>query len=488
MENTGRIAKGLTPTARRILLGTQTSEGVAAELRLVTCVDRAHLLMLAEQRIITRAQAIELLRAIDKIEHENFAPLLDRPAPRGLYLAYEDYLIEQLGMSTGGVLHTARSRNDLNATILKLRLRNPYLKLLRETLRLSAVLIRRAHHYAGVTMPAYTHYQAALPVTYGHYLAGVASALTRDAASLLALVDDLNASPLGAGAVGGTSWPINPQRTAALLGFKSAVAHSIDAVASRDLILRLLSSATILGVTLSRIASDLLLWTTSEFNFLAVPDELVGSSSMMPQKRNPFMLEHVQGRSGALLGAFAGAVTAMHAKPFTNSIAVGTEAVKPVWDALESAAEVTTLVRLFVAGAKPVSDAMLERAVAGYTSATELANHFVAAEGLPFRRAHHEVGALINDALQRGETLEGALARRQNGNGSGVVKLDPDSVAQAATFGGGPGAASLTRIVDELEETWRAHAKAGRNIASEWKAAEVALHEAVKTLDKDLQD
>src|SRR5205823_6718531 len=137
-----------------------------------------------------------------------FAALRDRAAPRGLYLLYESYLIEQLGARAGGVLHTARSRNDLNATILRLRLRGPYLRLLREALRLQAVLLSRARRFSGVVMPIYTHFQAALPVTYGHYLAGVAQALERDIAGLIALADDLNRCPLGAGAVGGTSLPI----------------------------------------------------------------------------------------------------------------------------------------------------------------------------------------------------------------------------------------------------------------------------------------
>src|SRR6185369_13149244 len=164
--------------------------------------------------------------------------------------------------------------------------------------------------YADVTMPVYTHYQAAVPITYGHYLTGVGFALSRDIAGLMSVIADLNACPLGAGAVSGTSLPIDPARTAGLLGFDQPVPHSIDAVASRDVILRLLSAAAILGVSLSRVASDLLLWTSVEFGFLTVPDTLAGSSSMMPQKRNVYMLEHVEGRSAAALGAFVHAAAA----------------------------------------------------------------------------------------------------------------------------------------------------------------------------------
>src|SRR5262249_17458275 len=202
------------------------------------------------------------------------------------------------------------ARNDLNATVLRIRLRQPILRLLSESLRLQAVLLRRARKFRRIVMPAYTHYQAAVPVTYGHYLAGVAGALERDILGLIEGSRELDFCPLGAGSVGGTTLPIDQQRTASLLGFSGPVLHSIDAVASRDIVTRMLAAISILGITLSRLAADLLLWTTSEFGFLKLPDRLVGSSSMMPQKRNPFILEHVQGRSAAAIGAFVAAATA----------------------------------------------------------------------------------------------------------------------------------------------------------------------------------
>ena len=164
-------------------------------------------------------------------------------------------------------------------------------------------------------MPGYTHYQAAVPTTYGHHLGGVAGAIDRDLEALAAASAGLDTSPLGAGVGHGTTQPIAPVRTAALLGFERPAPHSLDAVASRDVVLRLLAAAAVLGVTASRLAADLLLWTTAEFAFLELPDELVGSSSAMPQKRNPFLLEHVKGRSARAAGAFVAAATAMHASP-----------------------------------------------------------------------------------------------------------------------------------------------------------------------------
>jgi argininosuccinate lyase len=359
------------------------------------------------------------------------------------------------------------------------------MRLLREALRFQAILLRRAHRFADTVMPIYTHYQAALPVTYGHYLGGIAEALERDVASIIALGDALNHCPLGAGAAGGTSFPINPDRAARLLGFDHPVAHSIDAVASRDLILRLLSAATILGVTLSRLAADLLLWTTAEFGFLTLPDELVGSSSMMPQKRNPFLLEHVLGRSASPLGSFVASATAMHAKPFTNSIAVGTEAVAPVWQALHNITEALTLARLVVAGAMPQPQAMLKRAEEGYVVATELANRLVTDGQMSFRSAHHTVGTIVREALEHGgESLQEAATRQLEAEGIpvSIQNLDPGSVARLSEYGGGPSPKVLVARLETLTANWAEHRRYVRSQAQAWQTAEARLDEAIQQL------
>ena len=446
----------------------------------MTEVDKAHLIMLAECSLIENSSARSVMTEICKLREDDFAPLRNQSAPRGLYLLYENYLIQKLGAQIGGTLQTARSRNDLNATILKMQLREPLFELLRELLRLQAAVLRRGRRYADVTMPIHTHYQAAVPITYGHYLAGVGYALSRDIAELMTLIEDLNKCPLGAGAVGGTSLRIDPARTARLLGFSQPIAHSIDAVASRDLVLRLLSGAAILGVTLSRVASDLLLWTSSEFGFLTVPDTLVGSSSMMPQKRNVYMLEHVQGRSAAALGAFVHSATAMHASHFTNSIAVGTEAVAPVWLAIKSTSEATTLLRLIICGASPQPEAMLRAASRGYASATELANRLVIEGGLAFRTAHQKVGSLIRSAIENGgKGLEEAAGgwREVKDFSISVDGLDPGSVAQAAIYGGGPGRQSLMASLEILYSDWTSSMKKVREQARRWRDAEISLNE-----------
>lgn len=485
MENTGRISRSLTPTARRIIFGKTANASIDTELVHLTQVDRAHLVMLVKCDIINPSFASQLLAAIEELRDCHFAPLQNRSATRGLYLLYEDCLIEKLGEQIGGILQTGRSRNDLNATVLRLRLRHPYLRLLGEALRLMAVLVRRAHRFSSAVMPAYTHYQAALPISYGHYLAGIATALGRDIASLVEAATDINRCPLGAGAVGGTSLPIDSAYTTSLLGFEKTACNSIDAVASRDLILRILASIAILGITLSRLSTDLLLWTTNEFGFLSLPERLVGSSSMMPQKRNPFLLEHIQGRSTSALGAFVSAATAMHGKPFTNAIAVGTEAVAHIWKALQDVTEAITLARLVVAGAQPERQVMLQRAIDGYTSATELANRLVVEGKIPFRSAHRMVGTAIGKASEKdGEPLQDAASRWLSPETRSVclAGLDPVSVAQASIYGGGPGAASFKACLEELRAEWAEQMQSKRKLVKKWQAAEVALDTAVQKL------
>jgi argininosuccinate lyase len=258
------------------------------------------------------------------------------------------------------------------------------------------------------------------------------------------------------------------------------VRHSIDAVASRDLVLRVLSAAAVLGITLSRLATDLQLWSTEEFGLVRFPDELVGSSSQMPQKRNAFLLEHVQGRAGAALGAFSAAATAMHATPFSNSVAVGTEGARPLWGALEQVTEAVVLARLCVAGARPRPERMAARAVEGFTAATELANR-LALNGTPFRRAHHEVGARVTEAHERGQSLRDAAGPLLAAHGLAAEAewTDPAAVAAGAAYGGGPAPASLARITAELREEWSSAARRLATRSRGWAQGARALDLAV---------
>lgn len=473
----GRLHEPVLAAAHRIVLQPQVDAALSGDLMLATRIDQAHVLMLAERGIVAPDVAHQLLDAIGELRTTGFAALRGRPAPRGWYLMYEGHLVERLGHRVGGLLHLGRSRNDLQATLQRLKLREPYLRLLGGTLALQACLLRGGRRHARVVMPAYTHYQAALPITYGHYLAAVAVQLDETLALLDGWGDALDRCPLGAGAAGGTTVPIDSARTAELLGFRSPSPNSLEAVASRDMVLRLLSTCAQFGVLLSRVSADLLLWTTAEFGLLDLPDRLTGSSSMMPQKRNVFLLEHVQGLAAAPLGAFVTAATAMHKTPFTNSIAVHTEGVHPVWEALGRAADALHLLRLVLANARPRQRAMRDRADEAFTGATELANRLVLQRGLGFREAHTIVGGLVREALADGARLQEA-ARRLGGDGHlDLEGLDPAAVAQASEYGGGPGDRALADCLDQLRRSWYDQVRCMRTRKDAWGHAAALLEQ-----------
>jgi argininosuccinate lyase len=481
MDDTGRLRRAVVDSARRILFDGQPSEGRVQDLRLITEIDRAHLVMLTERKILSADLALRVLQAIAELRRTRFDPLLNRPMPRGVFLLYEDYLIERYGSELGGVLQTARSRNDLNATLHKLTLRAPLARLVRELLRLQAVLVRQAERHRMTVMPLYTHMQAAVPSTYGHYLAGAVSALQRQTEALAVPVRDLQTCPLGAGTGDGARRPIDPQRTAALLGFDAPVVNSIDAVASRDAALQMLSAAAVLGLTFSRLASDLLQWSTAEFGFFDLPDEVVGSSSAMPQKRNPFLLEHVEARWTSALGAFVAAVSAMHGAPFSNAIGVGTEGVRHVSDGLQAVADSALLLRLVAGRAKPNPQRMAERAREGMTVALAAAEALGDATGMDFRSAHRTIGALITAAGNRafdGDVLHDTVP----GWEPPARSFDPETVMARSIYGGGPGATAQGAAVARLRERWRGQLASAAKLEAQWRRASAALDAAIGAL------
>jgi argininosuccinate lyase len=481
---TGRLLGELGLGTRRVVYGEPTPAELSAELAWMTRVDRAHLVMLAERGLIPAPTAARLLACIDELAAGQFSALRDRPAPRGLYLMYEGYLIERLGPEVGGVLQSGRSRNDLKATITLLRLREWLLDFAAQAVRLEAILLSRARAHRDVLMPAYTHFQAAMPISYGYYLLGVAAAVGREIDALAAAGAGVNECPLGASAVAGTDLPIDPARTARLLGFTAPARHAIDAVASRDVPLRLLAGAASLAIAASRLGTDLQLWSTAEFGFIEFPDRLVGGSSAMPQKRNAFLLEHLKAKPGHVTGAWTAAAGMMTAAPFTNSIEVGTEAMAAVWPGLDAARQSVLLAQVLVSGARPAAERMRQRAEDGFTAATWLANQLVR-RGVPFRAAHHLVGDAVRQAVAAGSTrladfgppgwLDGIEL-----DGTKLADLDLPDVMRAHRYGGGPGA--FDSSLEAAQENWAAH----RRWQHEWqdasRAADTALAAAAAAI------
>ena len=427
---------GLHPDAMTIVRKTPPGAVRLDELNHLATMDRAHLVMLLRCELLPSETVCTLLRAINQLADNQFGDLLEQPAPRGTYLLYEDALIGRCGLQQGGATHLGRSRNDMNATQFKLALREPFRQVNAALWQLRQGLLERAATYAHVAMPVYSQYQPGLPGTYGYYLLGVEESLSRDQQGLLNCIEGLNQSPLGACAGAGTTLPIAPEMTAGLLGFHQPSPHALDAVAGRDLGLRLISALAIAGVTLSRCLQDLQLWTTREFNFLNVPDHLSGGSSMMPQKRNPYLLEMAQGRA-AIPGASQNEILqGMLKTPFSNSVQVGTEAVKPIDRSIQALREAAVLTRLFITHFTPNQEAMKASMTGGNVMITAVAETMAASGEMSFRDAHHRLARTLAEAVGRptDEILAEVFPQYAH-----VYSNTPEDWPNHFAFGGGPG-------------------------------------------------
>ncbi|MFI6501242.1 lyase family protein [Nonomuraea typhae] len=314
------------------------------ELPMRVKVDLAHLVMLAERRLVARERAVAVLRFLETLASGD----LDAAD-------YEAYLAERLGPEAAGLLETGRARDDLDATLTSLRSRAWLLGFAEKAIRLEAILLARARAYEPVILPGHTRFRAAAPITYGYYLLGVARAVGREIDALVAAAGGLHTCPLGACAGAGTDLPIDPSRTAGLLGYLDAGRHALDAVASRDAVLRMLGAAAGLTVVLSRLAADLQAWSAAESNFISFPD----------RPRSTFPLEHLKAKPARLAGAWAGAVSAMAAAPFAGTAEVGAEAMENVWPGLAAAEQAVELAQTLAGGARPdaAADAKAPEAV-----------------------------------------------------------------------------------------------------------------------------
>lgn len=480
LQDTGRIKSNLHPEASAIVFDSDLRRAARDELPFYAEIDRAQAVMLERVSLLDRALAKRVLFELDRLQAEEFQSVAILLAPRGTYLAYEDHLRSVIGKEASN-LHLGRSRNDINATLVKLKLRGPYRELADELLELLRVLCRLARAHLETVFPLHTHRQPALPSTFAHHLVGFASAIARDLDSLLGLHPLLDRSCLGAGAGGGTTLPILPELTARLLGFATPPVNSIDSVASRDLILRLLATSAILASNLSRIAETLLLWV-GEAGLASLPDDLVGSSSAMPHKRNPFLLEQVQGKAGAVIGCFVAAVTGMHSTPFTNCVAVGTEATRHVWSGLDNSVGSVRLIRLCFSGmtvAKEASSVMLDRS---FVNAMEAATRLAVEGGLDFRSAHNEIGHLVTTAVECG--APSLLAIMQRGRMiNPELSLAPEVIARTARAGGGPAPEAVTAALDELETNIEGSATLLQDIGAGWSRGQEELRCAIASFD-----
>ncbi|MDX2223410.1 MAG: argininosuccinate lyase [Rhodospirillaceae bacterium] len=361
----------------------------------------AHAEMLAERGIIGKEDAAAIKQGLIRIEQE----LANGAFPfklslEDIHMNVEQHLTDLVGVA-GGRLHTARSRNDQVATDFRMWVRAAIDTLDEEIQRLQGVLIDQAERHADAVMPGFTHMQVGQPVTFGHHLLAYVEMLGRDRGRMADARRRLNECPLGAGAMAGTSFPIDRHATARKLAFDRPMANSMDAVSDRDFALEFLSAASILAVHLSRFAEELVVWFSAQFGFVKLSDAFTTGSSMMPQKRNPDAAELVRAKSGRVIGALIGLLAVMKALPLTYSkdMQEDKEAVFGVFDTLELCLAAATGM---AADLQPDRDRMAANARLGFSTATDFADWVTQKLNVPFREAHHITGRAVRLAESKG--------------------------------------------------------------------------------------
>jgi len=395
----------------------------------------AHALMLAGCGIISRENAAAILDAVRQIREAGADAFAYQPGVEDLFFRIESQIIEIAGADYGGNLQLARSRNDLGHALARMALREEILTIYADLLRLRTAVLAQARRHLRTLMPGYTHTQPAQPVTFAHYLAGVLTFLAKDQARLAAAYANMNESPLGAAAFTGTGFPIDRERVADLLGFDRVVVSTHHAIGGGDYLTDLAFALQSLTIGLSRMTHDLLVRATKETNALRIDDGFIQISSIMPQKRNPVVLEHLRARLSRALG-YAGTVAIQcHNIPYGDTQDIEDEILPPLTQALDASCESVELYTAFFETLKLNEEHLRREAGAGFTTATELADALVREAGLPFRTAHKIVSGMVQDAVRASLDSDGLTlamlqdsARRVLGE---PIDFDADQFARA---------------------------------------------------------
>ncbi|MEO7836244.1 MAG: argininosuccinate lyase [Acidimicrobiales bacterium] len=400
---------------------------------------RAHVRGLQRSGILPGEEATVLLTALDRVAHElGEATFVFRSGDEDVHTAIERRVTEIAG-SVGAKLHTGRSRNDQVVTALRLYARRELRGVARSVLALQEVLIDRADAAGDTYLPGYTHLQRAQPVLLAHHLLAHGWALARDVDRLRATVARLDVCPLGAGALAGSSLALDPDGVAADLGFARRFENSLDAVSDRDFVAEALFDLALLGVHLSRLGEEIVLWSTEEFGFLHLDDAWATGSSMLPQKKNPDVAELARGKSGRLIGHLAGFLATLKGLPLAYNRDLQ-EDKEPLFDALDQMNLALPALGGLLATAGFDEDRMRAAADSDTSVAVDLAEWLVE-RGMPFRDAHALVGGLVRSCVERHVPLTELVEAHPDLGTEALPLLEPGvAVTRRRTPGGaGPG-------------------------------------------------
>ncbi|MBE2899464.1 argininosuccinate lyase [Methanothermobacter thermautotrophicus] len=360
----------------------------------------AHTRMLAHEGIIPEEVAAKIIEALENLREEGIEALDMDPSVEDIHMALENYVTARIG-EEAGFMHTGKSRNDQVATDLRLALRDRIRTISLELLDFIDRISDLALDHTETVMVGYTHLQHAQPTTLGHHLMAYASSLRRDYERLQDTLKRVDQNPLGSAAMTTTSFPINRELTTRLLGFSDYMKNSMDAVSARDFIAETVFDLSMLAVNLSRIAEEMILWSTYEFGILEIPDEFSSTSSIMPQKKNPDVAEIARAKTSTVQGELVAILGIMKALPYTYNRDLQ-EITPHLWRAVDTTHSMIRVVRGMLLDIRVNRERALELAGANFATATDLADIIVRERGLPFRVAHRIVGRLVTRAIEDG--------------------------------------------------------------------------------------
>jgi argininosuccinate lyase len=395
--------------------------------RHVIRINEAHLLALMKSREVDRSAGSAILKHLSGEDPEkNYDAYAE-----DIHQAIEQAAVDSLGVEMAGAMNLGKSRNDQVATAVRMELRSRLIDLGEAVNELRGSILALARREGKAIIPGYTHLQRAQPVTLAHHMFAHFDSLGRDAERIGELYERVNASPMGAAALAGTSVNVDRREVAELLGFPSVLENAMDSVSSRDFLVEALSVAEILMLDLSRLAEEVVLWSTREFRFLEVSDEYATSSSIMPQKKNPVVAEMVRAKCGSVAGDLVAVCTILKALPYSYNLDLQ-EATPHLWRGIADATESATMMAGLLRGVK-FNVVRMERSVAGdFSTATSLANHLVKTTGITFRQSHAVVGDLVRRAVEAGITLQESVSKHLPAVSKKVtgktIRLDPFEV------------------------------------------------------------
>jgi argininosuccinate lyase len=439
-------------------------------LRPLMAIHYAHLEMLASQGIVSREDAHAIRQALDAVSQEAVRKAVFDGRYEDLFYYVDRLIVEGCGEDIAGRLHTARSRNDIDMTMYRMRQRESVLDLLQANLELREVLLDLAARHRDTIFAAHTHTQRAQPTTIAHYLLAVVEQLERDAPRLVGAYQRTNRNPLGACAITGTGFPIDRQATSDLLGFCGPTCNTYGSIATVDYLLESVSAAAVMLAGLGRFVQDQLLWSSAEFNYLRLGDGFVQSSSIMPQKRNPVALEHARAIGSKALGQALAIFTSVHNTPFGDIVDTEDDLQPLVFAMFRDALRTVRLVAAAMRTAEFDANRLEARAGDGWTTLTELADTLVRDHNLPFQAAHAIAGRLIAArSANAGRPLADLLADVSGDVLGAPIRYSEEQLAETLSprhfvnvrrTWGGPApeetmrAAQASRVRLEADEDW----------------------------------